>query len=121
MKGWSLAVYGCVWFLCGFFLKLEPPADCRDTLDLLSYVGQQQRRECKCLGLTAGACVCFWPITAPRTEGVLATLACACVWRGPILFEHSLLLYLYILYIHTEEVIHLKACYFYVKNRVIQC
>lgn len=54
--------------------------------------------------VTTGGCVCFWPITAAITEGVLADLACVCLERGQYCLSTICILYLCIICIHTEVV-----------------
>lgn len=54
--------------------------------------------------VTTGGCVCFWPITAAITEGVLADLACVCLQRGQYCLSTICILYLCIICIHTEVV-----------------
>lgn len=36
----------------------------------------------------------------------------SCLWRGTKLFEQSLSAYLHVIYVHTEEAMHLNADYF---------
>lgn len=76
------------------------------TLDLLSYVGQVQQRGRSSVFGPDQRRVCLWPITAPRTEGVSATLTCV-FGEGQYCVQHSFVS-IFTYNFTSEEVMHLK-------------
>lgn len=114
MQGRSLAIYGCVCSLCGVFL----PADWRDTLDLLSYVGQVQQwgRDSVFEPDSRGVCALLANYSAQNRRCVGHPRLCvrAC---GTIIFVWQFVtIFVYNLYTHRGGYT-LKSFIFYMQDR----